>query len=43
MIKRILLPLNLGNVFTLISLDTSDIKVEKGLNIDKLKNFNVDI
>jgi len=43
MTERILLSINFGNIFILIFLDISDIEVKENLDINELKNFNVDI
>ncbi len=43
MIERILLFIDFKNAFILISLNISDIELEKDLNIDESKNFNIDI
>ncbi len=43
MIKRILLSFDLGNVFISIPLNVSDIEAEEDLDINKSKNFNIDI
>ncbi len=43
MIERILLSFNLGNVFISISLNISNIEVEEDSDINKLKNFNVNV
>ncbi len=37
------LSFDFGNVFISISLNTSDIEVEKDSDIDKLENFNIGI
>ncbi len=41
--ERILLFFDFENIFISISLDVSDIKVEKDSDINKSKNFNIDI
>ncbi len=43
MIEQMLLPLDLENAFISILLNVSDIKAEEDSDIDKLKNFNVDV
>ncbi len=43
MTEQILLPINFGDMFISIFLDTSDIEVEEDSNIDESKNFNVDV
>jgi len=37
------LPFDFGNAFVLIPLDISDIETEEESNIDKSKNFNINI
>ncbi len=43
MIERMPLSFDFRNIFISIPLNISDIEIEKDLNINKLKNFNVDI
>ncbi len=43
MIKQISLFIDFGNIFILISLNALDIKLEENLNINELKNFNIDV
>ncbi len=43
MIKRISFPFDFKNVFISILLDTSDIKAEGNLDINRSKNFNINI
>ncbi len=38
-----LLSIDFGNIFISISLNISNIELEKDLNIDESKNFNIDI
>ncbi len=38
-----LLPLDFGNTFILILLDTSDIEAEEDLDTDKSENFNINV
>ncbi len=42
-IEQILLSIDFGNIFILISLNASDIELKEDSNIDKLKNFNINI
>jgi len=41
MVERILLFINFKNIFISISLNVSNIKLEKDSNIDELKNLNI--
>ncbi len=43
MIERMLLSFDFKSVFISISLDISDIKTEKDLDIDESESFNIDI
>ncbi len=42
-VERILLSLDFESTFISIPLDISNIEAEKDLDIDKLKNFNINI
>ncbi len=43
MAEQISFSLNFGDIFVLISLDTSNIESEEDSDINKLENFNVDV
>ena len=43
MIKRILLSIDFGSAFVSIPLNILDIELEKDLDTDELKNFNISI
>jgi len=41
--EQITFPIDFGNVFISIPLNISDIELKEDLDIDKSKNFNIDI